>query len=196
MVTADGEIPNSYTVKNARATRLDLSLRETPQSVTVITRQRLDDMGLFSPSDVMGQASACRSPTASASICVSRGYTIDNFQIDGMLNTFGGSVKTNTDSVIYERIEVIRGATGLTTGAGDPSGTISMIRKRPTDTFQMGANLARGTLGQPPPGSRSRWSGCLGRPHPRVVAAKQQSDSFRDVMRSTGMCSTASCRPT
>ncbi|MEN5316693.1 TonB-dependent siderophore receptor [[Pseudomonas] hibiscicola] len=184
-VTADGEIPNSYTVKNARsATRLDLSLRETPQSVTVITRQRLDDMGLFSLSDVMGQVTGVSvSVTDSERInYVSRGYTIDNFQIDGMLNTFGGSVKTNTDSVIYERIEVIRGATGLTTGAGDPSGTISMIRKRPTDTFQMGANLTVGRWGnrrlEADLGGPVAWDGRI---RARVVAAKQQSDSFRDV---------------
>ncbi|WP_164136429.1 TonB-dependent siderophore receptor [Stenotrophomonas maltophilia] len=184
-VTADGEIPSSYTVKNARsATRLDLSLRETPQSVTVITRQRLDDMGLFSLSDVMGQVTGVSvSVTDSERInYVSRGYTIDNFQIDGMLNTFGGSVKTNTDNVIYERIEVIRGATGLTTGAGDPSGTISMIRKRPTDTFQMGANLTVGRWGnrrlEADLGGPVAWDG---RVRARVVAAKQQSDSFRDV---------------
>ena len=184
-VTADGEIPNSYTVKGARsATKLDLSLRETPQSVTVITRQRLDDMGLFSLSDVMGQVTGVSvSVTDSERInYVSRGYTIDNFQIDGMLNTFGGSVKTNTDNVIYERIEVIRGATGLTTGAGDPSGTISMIRKRPTDTFQMGANLTVGRWNnrrlEADLGGPVAWDGRI---RARVVAAKQQSDSFRDV---------------
>ncbi|WP_313413744.1 TonB-dependent siderophore receptor [Stenotrophomonas sp.] len=184
-VTADGEIPNSYTVKGARsATKLDLSLRQTPQSVTVVTRQRLDDMGLFSLSDVMGQVTGVSvSVTDSERInYVSRGYTIDNFQIDGMLNTFGGSVKTNTDNVIYERIEVIRGATGLTTGAGDPSGTISMIRKRPTDTFQMGANLTLGRWGnrrlEADLGGPVAWDGRI---RARVVAAKQQSDSFRDV---------------
>ncbi|MEG1678781.1 MAG: ferric-rhodotorulic acid/ferric-coprogen receptor FhuE, partial [Stenotrophomonas sp.] len=40
-VVADADIPTSYTVKQARtATKLDLSLRHTPQSVTVLTRQR------------------------------------------------------------------------------------------------------------------------------------------------------------
>lgn len=186
-VTADGEMPGSYTVKGARtATKLDLSLRETPQSVTVVTRQRLDDMGLFSLSDVMGQVTGVSvSVTDSERInYVSRGYTIDNFQIDGMLNTFGGSIKTNTDNVIYERIEVIRGATGLTTGAGDPSGTISMIRKRPTDTFQMGANLTLGRWGnrrlEADLGGPVAWDGRI---RARIVAAKQQSDSFRDVYR-------------
>ena len=186
-VTADGEIQNGYTVKNTRsATKLDLSLRETPQSVTVITRQRLDDMGLFSLSDVMGQVTGVTvSVTDSERInYVSRGYTIENFQIDGMLNTFGGSIKTNTDNVIYERIEVIRGATGLTTGAGDPSGTISMVRKRPTDTFQMGANLTLGRWGnqrmEVDLGGPIAWDGRI---RARVVAAKQQSDSFRDVYK-------------
>ncbi|GAB3060933.1 TonB-dependent siderophore receptor [Stenotrophomonas tumulicola] len=184
-VTADGEIKNGYTVKQANtATRLNLSLRETPQSVTVVTRQRLDDMGLFALSDVMGQVTGVHvSVTDSERInYVSRGYNITNFQVDGMLNTFGGSIKTNTDSVIYERIEVIRGATGLTTGAGDPSGTISFVRKRPTDTFQMGANLTVGRWGN------QRLEADLGGPvaldgrvRARVVAAKQQSDSFRDV---------------
>jgi len=184
-VTADGEIDNGYTVKHARtATKLDLSLRETPQSVTVITRQRLDDMGLFALSDVMGQVTGVHvSVTDSERInYVSRGYNITNFQVDGMLNTFGGSIKTNTDSVIYERIEVIRGATGLTTGAGDPSGTISFVRKRPTDTFHAGANLTVGRWGN------QRLEADLGGPvaldgriRARVVAAKQQSDSFRDV---------------
>ncbi len=186
-VVAEGELANSYTVKHAKtATKLDLSLRQTPQSVTVITRQRLDDMGLFSLSDVMGQVTGVHvSVTDSERInYVSRGYNITNFQVDGMLNTFGGSIKTNTDNVIYERIEVVRGATGLTTGAGDPSGTISFVRKRPTDTVQMGANLTLGRWGNQRMefdiGGPVAWDGRI---RARAVAAKQQSDSFRDVYK-------------
>ena len=186
-VTADGDIPNSYTVKQARtATKLDLSLRHTPQSVTVLTRQRLDDMGLYALSDVMGQVTGVHvSVTDSERInYISRGYSITNFQIDGMLNTFGGSLKTNTDSAIYERIEVVRGATGLTTGAGDPSGTINMVRKRPTGEVAMSASLMLGRWGN------QRLEADIGGPialdgrvRARLVAAKQQSDSFRDVYK-------------
>ncbi|MEN5102526.1 TonB-dependent siderophore receptor [Stenotrophomonas sp. TWI809] len=186
-VTADGEIPNSYTVKQAStATKLNLSLRHTPQSVTVLTRQRLDDMGLYALSDVMGQVTGVHvSVTDSERInYISRGYSITNFQIDGMLNTFGGSLKTNTDSAIYERIEVVRGATGLTTGAGDPSGTINMVRKRPTQEMAMSAGLTLGRWGN------QRLEADIGGPvaldgrvRARFVAAKQQSDSFRDVYR-------------
>jgi len=37
---------------------------------------------------------------------------------------------------LYDRIEVLRGASGLMTGAGDASGAINMVRKKPTAQFQ------------------------------------------------------------
>src|SRR5262245_62064593 len=46
-VKATAQSLDSYTVKEtASATKLTLSPRETPQSVTVITRERLDDQNL------------------------------------------------------------------------------------------------------------------------------------------------------
>ena len=48
------------------------------------------------------------------------------------------------DTILYDRIEVVRGATGLMGGTGDPSATINMIRKRPTKEFQASAGLIMG----------------------------------------------------
>ena len=48
------------------------------------------------------------------------------------------------DTILYDRIEVVRGATGLMGGKGDPSATINMIRKRPTKEFQASAGLIMG----------------------------------------------------
>jgi outer membrane receptor for ferric coprogen and ferric-rhodotorulic acid len=115
------------------ATRLNLSIKETPQSVSVITRQQMDDFKLDTLSEAMSQTTGVvvqhnDSDRVSYS---TRGYSITNFQIDGMLNTFS-YMKSDSDTIIYDRIEVVRGATGLTTGAGDPSATINMVRKRPT----------------------------------------------------------------
>jgi outer membrane receptor for ferric coprogen and ferric-rhodotorulic acid len=50
-----------------------------------------------------------------------------------------------SDTSIYERIEVVRGATGLVTGAGDPSATINMVRKRPTEDFRASTSLSAGS---------------------------------------------------
>jgi outer membrane receptor for ferric coprogen and ferric-rhodotorulic acid len=128
------------------ATRLNLSIKETPQSVSVITRQQMDDFKLGTLSEAMRQTTGVvvqhlDSDRVSYS---SRGYTIKNFQIDGMLNTFD-RMQSDADTIIYDRIEVVRGATGLTTGAGDPSATINMVRKRPTAQLQALAGVSGGS---------------------------------------------------
>ena len=41
----------------------------------------------------------------------------------------GDSGETIADTIIYERVEFVRGATGLMTGAGEPSASINLVRK-------------------------------------------------------------------
>ena len=48
------EKTKSYTVKStSTATRLNTSIRETPQSISVITRELLDDFRVFSVNDAL-----------------------------------------------------------------------------------------------------------------------------------------------
>ncbi|WP_282363874.1 TonB-dependent siderophore receptor [Pseudomonas sp. PS01297] len=141
------EDTGSYTTGSTNtATKLNLSIRETPQSISVVTRQEMNDFNLNTLTEAMRHTTGVvvqhnDSDRVSYS---SRGYTINNFQIDGMLNTFS-YMKTDADTIIYDRIEVVRGATGLTTGAGDPSGTINMIRKRPTHELAATAGVSGGS---------------------------------------------------
>ncbi|MGA9663999.1 MAG: TonB-dependent receptor plug domain-containing protein, partial [Pseudomonas alloputida] len=141
------ENSGSYTTGSmSAATRLNLSIKETPQSVSVISRQQLDDFQLNTLSEAMAHVTGVtvqRNDSERPSY-YSRGYTINNFQIDGMLNTFSG-LKSDSDTIIYDRIEVVRGATGLTTGAGDPSGTIAMVRKRPTHELAVKSGVSGGS---------------------------------------------------
>lgn len=138
-ITAEGlgantEHTGAYTTGSmGTATRLNLSIKETPQSVSVITRQQMDDFNLNTLTEVMRQTTGVVVQHLDSDRVgySSRGYGITNFQIDGMLNTFG-RMKSDADTIIYDRVEVVRGATGLTTGAGDPSATVNMVRKRPT----------------------------------------------------------------
>lgn len=141
----------SYTTRNTSiATGLNLTLRETPQSVTVVTRQRMDDQGLNSLNEVTQQMIGVSSfgqgggPAASYSWFNARGFSLDNVLLDGTpipVNLFGDSV----DSIAYDSISLIRGANGLIAGSGEPSGTLSLTRKRPTDSFAASGSL---TLGQ------------------------------------------------
>ncbi|SDU93798.1 TonB-dependent siderophore receptor [Pseudomonas mucidolens] len=187
-ITADNlgsatEDTGSYTTgAMSTATRLNLSIKETPQSVSVVTRQQMDDFKLGSLSEVMNQTTGVvvqRNDSERFNF-YSRGYSIQNFQIDGMLNTFSG-LKSDSDTIIYDRIEVVRGATGLTTGAGDPSGTINMVRKRPTADWAAKVGASAGSydnyysyvdVGGP--------LGFDGRLRGRTVLAYRDSKSFRD----------------
>ena len=187
-VSAEGlgvntENTDSYTTgAMSTATRLNLSIKETPQSVSVVTRQQMDDFKLGTLSEAMRQTTGIvvqhnDSDRVSYS---ARGYPINNFQIDGMLNTFG-RMKSDSDTIIYDRIEVVRGATGLTTGAGDPSATINMVRKRPTAQWQALAGVSGGSYDNYY--SYVDVGGPLafdGRLRGRTVLAYRDSQSFRD----------------
>lgn len=144
----------SYTTgRTNAATGLALSLRETPQSVSVMTRQRIDDQGLASMDDIVRQTVGVTTvQTGMANGTYIRGYQVSNFQVDGVSTTFQSfGTQSNMgfgsmDTAVYDSVAVVRGAAGLLTGAGDPSGSVSLIRKRPTRQFQASVE-----------GSAGRW---------------------------------------
>jgi putative tonB-dependent receptor len=53
--------------------------------------------------------------------------------------------RTMQDSFLYDRVEVVRGSMGLTTGAGDPSASINFVRKRPIAEKAGALNLKYGS---------------------------------------------------
>lgn len=176
---------NSYTPKAARtATKLNLSLRETPQTVTVLTRQRLDDLSDTGIKEVLSHVPGVyttNNDTERTSI-FSRGYSLSNYQVDGVPVVQGdGYISLNNDTYVYDRVDVLRGAAGLMTGNGDPSGYIALTRKMPTAEFQgsVGAGVGRWSYQR----LQADFSGPLafdGRLRGRAVLAKQESESFRD----------------
>lgn len=137
------------------ATPLGLTLRETPQSVSVMTSQRMEDQGLTTIQQTLAQVPGVQATALGTELggASARGYAFKNYQFDGV-NTFvevlgGGAVPSATvaDMAFYDRIEVLRGASGLVTGVGDPSGTINMVRKKPTAEFQGAAEVGLGSWG-------------------------------------------------
>lgn len=105
----------------ATTTRLPLTLQETPQSVSVIGLQRLEEQSLFSIDDVMRNVTGVNVSfyDTQRPLYYARGFQITDFQVDG-LPTYSGATNQEYDTVFYDRIEVIRGANGLLTGAGIP----------------------------------------------------------------------------
>jgi len=182
---APSERTGSYTVKNSRsATGLNIPLKETPQSVSVVTREQMDDFKLNNLNDVLGTTTGVtvEKIETDRTYYTSRGFDITNFQIDGIgVQTWSGNMIGDVDMAIYDRVEVVKGATGLMSGAGNPSATVNFVRKRPTDKFQASANFSYGSW------NSKRIDADLSTPltesgnvRGRVVVAGQDNDSYLD----------------
>jgi len=178
----------------ATATRLVLTPRETPQSISVVTRQVMDDFGLDAIDDVMRHTPGITVSTydTERTNYYSRGFSIVNFQYDGiptLRDAQYSAGQTLTDMAIYDRVEVLKGATGLLTGAGGPGGTINLIRKKPTSEFKSSIELCAGSWDNYR--SQVDVSGPLtetGNVRGRAVAAYQDKHSFLDhYSRKTGV---------
>ena len=138
---SQGDEPSvGYQGKPASSTtRLGLTDRETPQAITTITRDQIDDFQLNGVRDALRAAPSVtvEQIETDRTVFTSRGFTIDTFEYDGMGMPFASSTLVGEqDLAEYEQIDVLHGANGLMSGTGNPSATVNFVRKRPTDTFQ------------------------------------------------------------
>jgi outer membrane receptor for ferric coprogen and ferric-rhodotorulic acid len=144
----DGVVVTGGRTRTASATGLDLSLRETPQSVTVFDQQRIRDFALTNVNDLLAQVPGInveRTETDRTSYN-SRGFDITNFQVDGVGLPLSWGLQTgDLDTALFDRVEIVRGANGMLTGTGNPSATINYIRKRPTQDFHGSVSASYGS---------------------------------------------------
>ncbi|WP_298233290.1 ferric-rhodotorulic acid/ferric-coprogen receptor FhuE [uncultured Azohydromonas sp.] len=188
---ATTEGTRSYTTRQAgTATPLGLPLRDTPQSASVVTQQRIEDQALRTVLDVVDNAtgvSARRFETNRVDFS-SRGFQVRNLMIDGVPTTWDTTWSAGEafgSLAPYDRVEIVRGATGLTSGTGDPSAAINLVRKRADSrTFSGSAELGvgrwdqrRGMVDLSAPLNDS------GSVRARVVGEYQRSDSWIDLKR-------------
>lgn len=120
-------------------------LIEIPQSVSVVTRRQIEDRNLFTIGEAVQTVAGVTvmpfdgtNPDYRA-----RGFVLD-YAYDGVPSTFSSGVP-EFDLVIYERVEVQRGPTGLFRGSGSPGGTINLVRKRGQDKVAVSGALSAGT---------------------------------------------------
>lgn len=143
------EHSGSYTTGAVTIGKMPQSLRHTPQSVSVISRQRLDDQNITNLTTLLEQTpGVVVNYTDSERVnYYSRGYAIDAIQYDGatVVQGSGGGSFIQSDAAIIDRAEILRGATGMLRGAGNPSGTVNLVRKRPTRDFQASGTVTYGS---------------------------------------------------
>ncbi|MEH2920457.1 ferric-rhodotorulic acid/ferric-coprogen receptor FhuE [Samsonia erythrinae] len=150
VVTANADVLNGdkqdYSAKTTRAaTKMLMAPRDIPQSVSIMTEQRIQDQNLQSVGEVLRNTTGVSASLFDErSSFFSRGFYINNYIFDDIPTSvseawnFGDA---DNDTAIYDRIEIVRGATGLMTGAGNPSASVNMVRKH-ADSREFTGNLS------------------------------------------------------
>ncbi len=164
------------------ATNLDLAIKDTPQSISVVDSEQMARFGTDSLNEALRLTTGIQVEEweTNRTNFTARGFDIANTQIDGIgLPNSWGIVTGAQDTFGYEKLEVIRGANGLLTGVGNAAGTINYVRKRPTNERAGSLDVSYGSWAttrvqadySTPFTDTGMWAG-------RVVAAHEQGDSY------------------
>lgn len=187
--SATTEGTGAYTSPVTSIGKGEKRIKDIPQSVSVVTRQRLDEQNLRSVTDALAQTPGITVvPSFTGSQFYSRGFFLNSFQYDGVplerqLYARGSSFSGQT--AIFDRIEVLRGPQGLLEGGGDPSGAVNLVRKRPTANAQTHLSAKAGSWDHY--GAQLDTAGPLdseGRLRGRFVADYDTTQSFVDEVES------------
>lgn len=159
--SAWGPVSGMVATHAASGTKTDTPLMETPQSVSVVTRDEMDVRKAHSLADALGYTSGVRAGTMgeangyggdSTSI---RGFGGDgttgpsyNEYLDGMRLGGSGYVVSGFDPYLFERIEVLKGPASVLYGQSTPGGIVNMVSKRPTDQPEGEVEFQTGSYGR------------------------------------------------
>lgn len=133
------------------------SIKEVPHSVSVVTRQRIEDQNLTTLTDALDKTTgvtlqkngASGSSLGNDTNFYSRGFAVSNIQFDGgapmdtSISGYGSI--SQLDLAQYDHVEFLRGVDGLYSGSGNPGGTINLVRKRALDHNQLKFSASAGS---------------------------------------------------
>jgi outer-membrane receptor for ferric coprogen and ferric-rhodotorulic acid len=146
---ATTEGTGSYTSKTATvAGKMEQPIKEIPNSVSVLTRQRMDDQNMTTIQEALRYVTGVQSVDYGDGTAYfkARGNML-GIEFDGLSMVSGLQYLQQFDLAIYDRVEIFRGPSGVMDGASDPGGTVNLVRRRPLDTFHVSTETRIGSFG-------------------------------------------------
>lgn len=147
-----GPIAGYVAKRGSTGSKGNAALDEIPQSISVITRDRMDDQGVRSIGDSLQYTAGVRTNQGGAnpaddSMTV-RGFgqhSVDFF-VDGLrLMPFGSFSFFSIEPFGAERLEVLKGPASVLYGQNSPGGVVNTVMKRPVEDRQRLVELSLGT---------------------------------------------------
>ncbi len=139
----------SYAARSATvAGKVAVPLKEIPNSVSVLTRQRMDDQNVTTIQQGLRYVTGVSSVDYGDGTAYfrARGNEL-GIEFDGVSLVSGLQFQQQFDLAMYDRIEVLRGTSGVMDGLGEPGGTVNLVRKRPQDQFHLATETQVDTFG-------------------------------------------------
>lgn len=155
LLTANGQSDSGYrAVTSNTASKTGAALAETPRSVSVVTRQRMDDQQSQTLTEVLGYVPGIFSPPfaggdgQAGDLFFIRGFNATDYGYgllrDG-LRVQGNRYDTSSEPYGLERVEVFRGPTSILYGENAPGGVVNLVSKRPTADARGEVQLSYGS---------------------------------------------------
>lgn len=177
-VSVEADAPSYQVETTSTATRTDTPLRDVPQSITVVTRQLIDDQSMQNMADVVryvpGIGMAQGEGNRDTPVFRGNSSTADFF-LDGMRD----DVQYFRDLYNIDRVEALKGPNGMIFGRGGVGGVINRVSK------QAGWEPVRELSLQGGSDSNKRIALDVGQPFDenaafRINGMYEDSDSYRD----------------
>ncbi len=149
--SAWGPVDGYVARRSASATKTDTPLIDTPQSVSVITRDQMNEQGVTSINQAVRYAASTVTDSngadTRATLATIRGFISDEY-LDGLPLVHGTFVNAIMDPYMLERVEVVRGPSSILYGQVTPGGLVSYVSKRPTEDPLHEIQLQTGNYGR------------------------------------------------
>jgi len=173
----NGPVDGYVARRSVSATKTDTPIIETPQSISVITRDRIRDQGSLTIQDALRYVSGMRGEAygfdSRGDSSLVRGVTPTTF-LDGLQQSVGSYNNTRTDPFTLERIEVIKGPSSMLYGQSSVGGLLNLVSiwsasvRRPSRRTSCSCSMAPSTASRSPstapgrsttmaPGSTAWW---------------------------------------
>lgn len=143
--TATGPVTGFVARRGGTATKTDTPLIETPQAISVITRDQMEAQGALTLRETTNYTAGVVSSYFDSRVDSFKVRGGDAVQyLDGLQRTYGTYNSTKVEPYLLERVELLRGPSSVLYGQGGIGGVLNLVSKRPQAEAQREVQVQAG----------------------------------------------------
>ncbi len=146
--SAYGPVDGYVAKRSATGTKTDTPLIETPQSISIVSREEMDIRGIVDIGEAVSyNAGVVTGGTGESRLFGGNSIRIRGFggngtagasfneYLDGLKLLSSDYITSNLDPWLFERVEILKGPASVLFGQTQPGGIVNMVSKKPHDNM-------------------------------------------------------------